>query len=194
MDIRNAIQYFGMDARMVECPFARRLLDQLPMSELRGPIIVDSKLSMLKPKWYPCIGGWHYDEILRKPNGLLDWENNRLDKQHFLMVIDEGTHSLTEIAYLNPLPNKQKYESFPLVADYSKLNEWMKLNRDKYWTEFVKSGHVYKLTNTTPHRGSPATGSGWRYFVRATINTQRNFVNEIRTQTQVYIHSVDKGW
>lgn len=45
------------------------------------------------------------------------------------------------------------------------------------------------------HRAIPATGSGWRFFLRASVNTlTRGPLNEIRNQVQVYLPSEHLGW
>lgn len=186
-DIRKAVQYFGMSGRKVKCPIARQLVDEV-LAEIPewDDCIVDSRLSMLKPGWYPCIPGWHYDEVKRDPDGSLNWERNAA-KTHYIMVIDQGTGSLTEIAH-------SEVYRFPKVSNYTELNQWMESNPDRYNTFTIDSGGIYILDCNTPHRGTPATGSGWRYFIRATVGTQREYANEIRTQTQVYIPTVNVGW
>jgi hypothetical protein len=44
------------------------------------------------------------------------------------------------------------------------------------------------------HCGAPATKDGWRFFIRATINTHRKPQNEIRKQVQIYMSSLTSGW
>jgi len=45
----------------------------------------------------------------------------------------------------------------------------------------------------TFHRGTPATGNGWRFFLRAMTNTPQKANNEIRKQVNVYIEA-EAGW
>lgn len=44
------------------------------------------------------------------------------------------------------------------------------------------------------HTGSQSIGSGWRWFGRISINTDRKVANEIRRQVQVYIPRTNQGW
>lgn len=187
-DIREAKQYYSQCAWDIDCPFAKKALMQMfieehiQSSEELKNIIVDTKLHMLKPTWYPCIPGWHLDEVHRDPNGKLDWKNDK-KKDHYLYIIDEGTGSMTEFV------KKDYYDN---INDFTELNKVIEKEKPK--TFVVKNKTLYHFTNRSAHRGMPATGSGWRYFFRATIGSQREFKNEIRTQTQVYIPEVNVGW
>jgi len=186
-DIREAKQYFSYNADKATCPFAKYALSLLCIHEFCVPedfdkIIIDTRTHMLKPGWYPCIPGWHLDEVQRDENDNLDWENDKR-KDHFLFIIDEGTGSLTEFA---------EGDYYNRISNYTELNEVIKNEEPDTFT--AEAGRIYHFTNRDAHRGMPATGSGWRYFFRATIGTQREFRNEIRTQTQVYIPATDVGW
>lgn len=159
-------------------PMVSSFLQQLP----RGSYIVDSRLSMLMPGWYPAIPGWHYDEIQRKPNGDLDFKNTNPAKLHYMLIYDFGSGSMTEFAKLRSTT----------IKSYDDLNKMMSLYED----DIVKVDHnsIYEFDCYDCHRAIPATGKGWRFFVRATRNTQREYYNEVRNQTQVYLPAIDVGW
>lgn len=59
----------------------------------------------------------------------------------------------------------------------------------------VESGKLYEFDARDYHRAIPATGSGWRFFLRASVNTlTKGPLNEIRNQVQVYLPSEHLGW
>lgn len=183
-DIVNAHKYFGMSSELVDCPLATIFLENLPEDQY----IVDSRTHMLKPNWYPCIPGWHLDEIYRGREGQLDYQNNNWEKEHYFMVFDFGTGSLTE--YVDDLD----YPEIKQFDHHSKIDAYIKSHKMEIKT--IKPNTAYKFSCYSPHRGTPATDSGWRYFIRATRFTQRPFENKLQTQAQVYIphQQIDEGW
>jgi hypothetical protein len=181
--IERAHQYFAYRSDDVTCPYALRFLDCLPTGER---YIVDSRVHMLMPGWYPCIPGWHFDEIKRTEDNKLDFEHNDFRKVHYLMIIDSGSESLTEFAW----PELRRYPE-----SYEELNEI--INNDfSCKKETVKANAIYRFSCMDAHRGMPAKRFGWRYFIRATVHTEREYKSKIRTQTQVYTPSpkIDAGW
>lgn len=179
-DIKNADKMFGYDSRNVTCNLARRFLECLP----EGRYIVDSRTHMLMPGWLPCIGGWHLDEVKRDEDGNLDFKNNNNNKEHYFMILDYETGSLTE--FVNEPLGDVKPKTYKDLS--------MAVNMLQPDTSIIKSNCLYNFDCNDIHRGRKATGKGWRYFIRATLNTQREYMNEEQTQTQVYIESENEGW
>ncbi|KQV29025.1 hypothetical protein ASE23_11930 [Rhizobium sp. Root73] len=59
----------------------------------------------------------------------------------------------------------------------------------------AQSLSVFKFSPRDYHRAIPATGDGWRFFFRASVNTlTKGPLNEIRQQVQAYLPSQDLGW
>ena len=56
------------------------------------------------------------------------------------------------------------------------------------------SNTLIYFNDRTWHRGTKTVKAGWRFFIRATINTGRMPVNEIRNQVQVYIDPIHQEW
>ena len=154
--------------------------------------IIDTRVHMLMKDWYPCIGGWHCDNIPRNTwNGQPDYKNPAFISDHVLCVIDSGTGSLTEFVEdeirLSDVPeDKMVYEHFS-----KEINSQVKDSIIK--TTQFESGDVLSFNALTFHRGRPATGSGWRFFIRATTNTPQKAYNEVRRQVNVYLNT-EKGW
>ena len=191
IDVRTGVQYYSMDARKIDCPIAKQFLNKLPfIIDKYSPTIVDSRVSMLQPGWLPCIGGWHYDEITRDSGGNLDYVNNNFNKVHFMMLLDYGTNSLTEFCDIPIGLISGDNEDYP--RNYEELTN--RIERFQPPITTIEDNTIYSFNNIDAHRGVPATGYGWRYFIRATINTQREFANEIRTQTQIYTDAKNAKW
>lgn len=162
--------------------------------------VIDSRVHMLMPGWYPCIPGWHHDDVPRHTSvtdanvviGQPNYKNPAYHAEHILTVVDAGTGSLTEF-----LEGELDIESYDPAAVYKAFNgeieRWWRFQEGVRFRT-VHSGEVVKLDANTFHRGMPATGNGWRIFIRATQNTQEPVHNELRTQVQVYMSELEAGW
>lgn len=169
-------------------------------------VVIDTRVHMLKPGWIPAIGGWHCDAIPRGDDGQPVLDHPAIPRiRHYLMVVDCGTGSMTE--FLRPGTAAPKF--LPKVASPGK-NLWGEhselinaviegaprfgLDRSHY-VETADSGVIYGFDATDYHRAIPATGHGWRFFFRASVNTlTKGPLNEIRRQVQVYLPHEDSGW
>ena len=158
--------------------------------------VIDTRIHMLKPGWYPAIPGWHCDAIPR-PNGQPDLYDESIDRiHHFLYIVDQGTGSTTE--FLNEQP---KFDSFPEVPEGTNLwevhsTEIERRIKDGLLVPYkTKSEELLHFTARDYHTAIPATGSGWRYFFRCSFNTKHSGpYNEIRRQVQVYTPTEHSGW
>ena len=56
------------------------------------------------------------------------------------------------------------------------------------------SGLYLQFNAHTFHQGTAAVGSGWRWFIRLSRNTDRVPTNELRRQVQVYLEHPMEGW
>lgn len=158
-------------------------VDLLP----EGKWIIDSKVTMLMKRMWPCIPGWHHDDVPRtRKDGQPDYMNPRWNAaEHIATVI--GDASLTEFI-------DQKVE-LPLPRSGTIYQKWDKLlGGMKLRTRQIRSGDLVAFEAQTLHRGMPATESGWRIFIRASIGSTRKFYNERRTQVQVYVDDPSLGW
>ena len=157
--------------------------------------IIDTRVHMLMPGWYPCIGGWHLDDIPRDTdNGQPNYKNPSYISEHVIAIVDAldaPTGSLTEFLTSDV--------TLPDVPDDKILyGEWSKEINKQLKEGTITSAHaaeraLVSFNNQTFHRGQPASSSGWRFFIRATTNTQLEVENEIRKQVNVYIQA-EAGW
>lgn len=149
--------------------------------------IIDSRVHMLMPGWYPCIPGWHHDDIPRSGlNGQPNYDNPEYEATHRMLVI--GKSAMPE--FIN-----QQVELYKVENDvvYKAWNE--DLNRmEELSTQRVASGEVWEFGSNDFHRGMPSSEDCWRFFIRASRNTNRKFHNETRKQVQVYMSELEAGW
>jgi hypothetical protein len=162
--------------------------------------VIDSRVHMLMPGWYPCIPGWHHDDIPRTRPGDNQPNYDNLDyrAEHVMGLVDCGTHSRTEFLTtpitVSEVPvGKVIYEQWH--REVQDQLEKSRLAKD----HAVESVHVGKCDiiwfgADDLHRGTPAMHDGWRFFIRASRNTQRRAANEVRRQVQVYMAALDAGW
>lgn len=198
-DLRGFSQFYRADPSFVwkfGNPIYRMFLNMCPFSDKFKYISVDSRVHMLMPGWYPCIPGWHCDDFYR-PNGQPDLENVP-EMNHFAMVI--GSTACTEfITKPINLPGPDEIlatvvcpkQARPLYAYYNQCMEYSPLTGSR---RQVESGEIIQFGPLDFHRGMPATNNSWRLFVRATESDVQEPLNELRTQTQVYLPSPFEGW
>lgn len=155
-----------------------------------GPWILDSRVHMLMPGWYPCIPGWHHDDVPReRDDGQPEYDHPSYRSDHMMMIVDSGTGSNTEF-----LTDEVTLERVP---DGSVVyREWDARIRARVGvpSRLVRNCEVLGFSDHDFHRGSPAISDGWRWFIRASRGTRRPFLNETRKQVQVYVPAVMAGW
>src|SRR5580700_1237659 len=53
-----------------------------------APIIVDTRVHMLMPGWYPCIPGWHHDDVPRtRADGQPDYVTPVYKARHAMAMV-----------------------------------------------------------------------------------------------------------
>jgi len=173
-------------------PLTKMFLSNLPSHDF----VIDSKVVMLMDGWYPCIPGWHLDNIPRGDDGQPNFSNLE-DCQHYFAVF--GDVSKTEFishGEIVELPEDRYFNSDPSKALYG---EWSRILNERvlhnyHATTKIKSGSMYHFNNTSFHRGTAATGRGWRFFIRASKGSAQKVRNEVRSQVQVYLTQPEAGW
>jgi hypothetical protein len=152
-------------------------------------ISIDTRLSMLVPGMYPCIPGWHVDDFWR-PDG----KNTDLftvpEAEHLVVNLGDCSNTIfldqpitIEIPTIEELAGKSVHAVIHEAVEKVRPN-----------TRTANPGSMYRMYPTTIHRGEAARVRGWRYFFRLTGSNHRVPKNEIRTQSQVYVDNVARGW
>lgn len=167
--------------------FVRSVVEGVERRNLKYPLLVDSKVHMVKPGWYPGIPGWHVD-FAPHWESVVEWKDVDPNERHF-MAISSGvscTEFLADTLSL-PIPRAPKANGY-----IARLVEALGESVQKV---SVEPNQVYEFGQLHIHRVTPAVASGWRMFVRVSATKLRPVLNEVRSQaSQVYITDINAGW
>lgn len=175
----------------------KAFLDALPEELKNNKTIIDSRAHMLMPGWFPCVHGYHHDDVPRT------WYDRVSDK--------------LQPNYVNPSYRSKHVMALfhshicPTEFAIGKADFSDPTSHDivyKYWHNEVinniKAGHLHKVIapdhqliffdDRTWHQGTKAVKEGWRFFIRASWDTGRIATNEVRRQVQVYLENTMEGW
>lgn len=156
----------------------------------------DSRVHMLMPGWFPCIPGWHHDDVPRsRKDGQPNYENPEFHSQHILALIN-GDICPTEFAV-----GSAAYPDVPEGGIVYKV--WHDLVEQD-----IKEGVLKRVSVPTNqlihfdcqsfHQGVRAVDRGFRWFGRLSWNAGyeqgRPKYNEIRRQVNVYLEFPMEGW
>lgn len=197
--IKDEAMFFGASVAFVEgasaAPITHLVLEAAIRalgSEHVGHIVIDSRVHMLMPGWYPCIPGWHHDDVARtRIDGQPNYDAQPYHSRHVMFVLNAhiaptefavGEHELPEV----PVGRKVYHAWHPLVEQQIESGALKRVP--------VADSELVEFNWQTMHRGTAAVGNGWRYFFRATVRRPRHR-NEIRRQVQVYVPgNINEGW
>lgn len=194
--IKNEIMFFNCDlhfANQYGGPITKSFIDTLPDDWKRCNPVIDSRVHMLMPGWYPCIPGYHHDDVPRNTsNGQPNYDNPDYYSEH-LMGLVNGEVCPTLFAIGN--------HKLPKIYDDIIYKKWnfiveQQVKSGELYSEEVYSGKYIEFDWQSVHTGQRAKSSGWRWFIRLSRNTDRQnkITNEIRRQTQVYLEFPKEGW
>lgn len=202
-DIKNEPMFFKSHISFVRenCgPVTRSFLDSAPPGW--DDCIIDSRSHMLMNGWYPAIPGFHHDDVPRPPipggQHFLtapqpDYDTTRYYSEHIVGLLN---------AEVCPTQFAVGKCVMPEIAEGGLIyREWHKevirlLGSGELESVMAASGKMYQFNWQTFHQCTKAVGSGWRWFIRLTRNsdTVKSPMNEIRKQVQVYLEFPMEGW
>jgi hypothetical protein len=182
-DYDYAFQYGGS--------ITRDFLALLPSDWFESDVVIDSKVHMLMPNWYPCIPGYHHDDVPRSTStGQPNYKNPEYHADH-LMGLVNGDICPTQFI----IGNVEVSEPDVNGQIYNRWNSEIEAQPDlvRYSAE---SGKYLQFDSNAFHTGIKARAGGWRWFIRLSRNTVRtkHITNEIRRQVQVYLDDPMMGW
>lgn len=194
--IKNEPMFFNCDLKYAYKnggEITKSFIENLPIDWILGDVVFDSRVHMLMEDWYPCIPGWHHDDVPRTNNGQPDYENQSYFSEHILGIVNSEicpTKFILGDVYMPPVEEGQiVYEVWNNIVE-SEIKEGT-----------IRAVDVFDRTLTyfdcnTFHTGQKALKSGWRWFGRISRNTDRvkSITNEIRVNAQVYLEFPTKGW
>jgi hypothetical protein len=175
-------------------PITREFVACLPHDWQTSDVVLDSRVHMLMRGWYPCIPGWHHDDVPRSTQtGQPNYDCPEYHSEHLVGLVNAEicpTQFMTdEIIVSDPDINKTIYR----VWD-EEVQGMVDKNLVKIYS--AESGKYIQFDANSFHRGVPAVKDGWRWFIRLSRNTHRskNITNEFRKQVQVYLEYPTMGW
>jgi hypothetical protein len=172
-------------------PITKEFLSKLPK---HCECLIDSRVHMLMPGWYPCIPGWHLDDVPRtRPDGQPDHAHPAYTSWNVMAII--GDASVTEFIRGDlELEDVGFHEGAVYGKWNAEINKRLAQRDCTISIRRVPSETLISFNFGAFHRGVPAIKNGWRFFIRANFNTARKAMNEIRKQTQVYLPVPEAGW
>ena len=154
--------------------------------------VFDSRVHMLMPGWFPCIPGYHHDDVPRtRADGQPNYDDPNHYSQHIMATVNgeiAPTYGVTGTVVVPIAPLGQKI--------YSVWHDYLtkEIKSDRLTEEAIPSNLLVEFDSNFFHRGSAAVKNGWRWFGRISRNTTRKPSNEIRRQAQVYMSDLTEGW
>lgn len=203
--IKYEPMFFNSDLEFAEDrggPITKAFINALPREWQDSPCVLDSRVHMLMPGWYPAIPGYHHDDVPRPAipvgshflgAGQPDYENPRYYSQHIMGLVN-GHICPTAFALGKCLMPKMAPGELIYRAWHQEVEQLLKSG---VLTPFsAPSGRLLWFDWQTFHTGVKASAGGWRWFCRVSRDTDRvkSITNEIRTQVQVYLEFPMEGW
>lgn len=154
--------------------------------------VIDTRSHMLMPGWYPCIPGWHHDDVPRsRSDGQPNYETPEYHTGHAMALINGGIcptqFAIGECSLPDvPLGDVIYKRWHPLVEQLCQHHMLHRVD--------APSNQIVWFDWQSFHQGVAAKRGGWRWFGRASFGTHRKPTNEIRRQVQVYLEFPMEGW
>lgn len=200
--IKNEPMFFNADIDFAYehgGPITRAFLTALPQDWVDCNPVIDSRVHMLMKGWFPCIPGWHHDDIPRSTKtGQPNYLTPEYKSEHLMGLVNGDIcptrFLLGKIAV--PVPD----ENGLIYKNWSEHIEQAVAYPDQAEFKFnlvnAPSNRLIEFNHDTFHTGVRAVADGWRWFIRLSRNTDRQtrITNEIRRQVQVYLEFPTEGW
>jgi hypothetical protein len=193
--VKNEPMFFNCDldfAHKHGGPITQDFIERLPLDWVNSNPVLDSRVHMLMPNWYPCIPGWHHDDVPRSTaTGQPNYVNPEYRSEHLCGLVNADIcpteFLLGEIEVSDPDINTRVYNV---------MNDEVELLLPSLEIYKAESGKYIEFNCDTFHTGVKANAGGWRWFIRLSRKTDRtkNITNEIRRQVQVYLEEPMAGW
>lgn len=204
MEVKNEPMLFNCDlegARKNGGELTHEFLNLLPMDWRDGPLVIDSRVHMLMKGWYPCIPGWHHDDVPRtRSDGQPNYGPGQVRSAHIIALVNADVcpteFALGEATFTVPPLGSTIYEKWHHDVE-------LLLHNGKLRSVNYESGQLVQFDDRTWHQGTAAQRDGWRFFIRASRYMNANNLridrgnprtNEVRRQVQVYMDNPFKGW
>ena len=196
-EIKKEPQFFSADLEFLKAnggPITLAFVRALEKTNwVDDSIVFDSRVHMLMQGWYPCIPGWHLDDVPRtREDGQPDHVHPQYMSEHVLALV--GDCCKTEFALGSCQLEEPEIGKVVYGEWHKDLEHLLGEENSPLTRQSAEPGKLWAFNCQTWHRGTGATSNGWRWFGRISKNTERKVFNEIRTQTQVYLPCENEGW
>lgn len=179
-------------ARELGGPITRAFLSAIIADGEEAPVVVDSRVHMLMPGWFPAIPGWHHDDVPRTgPDNQPNYDSPAYHSRHCMALVNADVAPTEFIIGHQTLPKPD--------GDGPVYKHWHDLTEEQVAAKLVETyramdRELIYFDWQSMHRAVPAVTSGWRWFARASWQTDRRPTNEVRRQVQVYLPNLTEGW
>jgi len=198
--VKNEPMFFNCDLDFAYSnggPITREFIENLPRDWVNTDPVLDSRVHMLMKNWYPCIPGWHHDDVPRStPTGQPNYVNPEYHSDHLMGLVNGH---ICPTAFL--LGNVEVSDPDINSRVYNVMNNEIESLIDRFASRELtvyeaESGRYIQFDCNAFHTGVKAVAGGWRWFIRLSRNTarQKTRTNEIRRQVQVYLEEPMAGW
>lgn len=154
--------------------------------------VIDSRVHMLMDGWYPCIPGYHHDDVPRSTtNGQPNYDSPEYRSEHLMGLVNGDICPTMYALGEHTLP---KVDGIIYKTWHNQVEEQIK--EGLLTTMEAPSGKYLQFDWQSMHTGQRAKKDGWRWFIRLSRNTdrQKKITNEMRRQVQVYLEFPMQGW
>lgn len=161
--------------------------------EMLSRFVIDSRVHMLMKGWYPCIPGFHHDDVPRTAlGGQPNYIRPHYRSKHCMGLVN-GDVCPTQYAV--------GVAEFDLPEEGIIYKQWHldvveKIEHGELNTLSAPSNRLVYFDDRSWHQGTTAVKDGWRWFARISWNTDRadTITNELRRQVQAYLAAPMEGW
>lgn len=182
----DAVRYGG--------ELTRAALAAFDIQHDRKYVLVDSKVHMLMPGFYPAIPGWHTDGVPRGDSrSALAKSLPSLSAQEEISAAGRGTHfhMLVTGHCLTEFVHERNLDLRPLETESLYRDMTKQVNELAPATFYVQSERAVRFDWWDVHRGTVSAKHEWRFFIRVTETDldppKTDLRSIIRTQAQVYV-------
>lgn len=174
-------------------PLTRNFLAHLNASGPRwqGDMVIDSRVHMLMPGMWPCIPGWHHDDIPRtRSDRQPNYETPEYHSDHCMAIWGDCSHTEFALGVADiPIPpvGTKVYKFIDPLVEAACITGSL----ERF---FAPERTLVFFDCDSWHRGSEATHRGFRFFIRATRGTNIKPANETRLNANVYMPVMEEGW
>lgn len=202
--VKNEPMLFNCDlphAKALGGPITNAVLAHLPEGWKAQELVIDSRVHMLMKGWYPCIPGWHHDDVPRtRADGQPDYLNQKRYRSQHIVYLYNG--DICPTAFAHGIGTFHVPETGVIYKQWHKDVE-RAIQDGKLKKTTIPSGFLVKFNDETWHTGTRAIKNGWRFFIRISryfnsdgepIARGNPRTNELRRQVQVYLDDPNEGW